>query len=126
MKSQPEYHLQAQICAYIRAQYPKALFISDLSGTKLTLAQAMRNKKIQHGTFRCPDLCIFEPRGEFSGLFLELKSANPFTKNGELKAGEHLAEQAHSLADLRMKGYKALFAWTFEVAKAIIDNYMKK
>ena len=126
-KKQPEYHLQVQVCEYIRWQYPKTLCLSDtIAATRLTIPQQVRNKAIQKSGFKCPDLVIYEPKGMYHGLFIELKIENPFKHNGELKSNEHLEAQQKTLFDLTEKGYWACFAWSFDQAKLIIDNYMKQ
>lgn len=108
-------------------QYPQVLFLSDaVASLKLTKPQQSRNKSIQKDGFKCPDLLLLEPRGNFAGLFIELKIETPFKKNGEIKASQkdHLKRQHESLAKLSKKGYHATFAWSFDMAKNIIDKYM--
>ena len=69
-----EENLQIAVCNYLRAQYPKVLFNSDLSGIKLTMGQAVKAKKLRSSK-GFPDLVIYEPRGNYHALFLELKRA---------------------------------------------------
>ncbi len=114
MKKQPEYNLQVQICRYIVLQYPNVLFMSD------TVAQV----KLTMPNFKCPDLIIFEPRWGNAGLFIELKAESPYKNNGELKSNEHLQGQFDTMQLLRRKGYICGFAWTFDMAKKIIDEYL--
>lgn len=124
-KQQPEYELQKAICRYLDVQYPKALYISDtVASVKLTFPQQARNKAIQKNEFKCPDLLILEPRQNYSGLFIELKVETPFKKDGNLKAGDHLAGQQASINQLKQKGYYATFSWEFERTKQLIDRYM--
>lgn len=125
MKKQPEYNLQVQICRYLVLQYPNVLFMSDtVAQVKLTMPQAVRNKAIQKPNFKCPDLIIFEPIGGNAGLFIELKAESPYKKNCELKSNEHLQGQFDTMQLLRRKGYVCEFAWTFDMAKKIIDDYL--
>lgn len=125
MKHQPEYQLQKQICTYLQMQYPTVLYLSDLSGQPMTMMQAVRNKAIQKDGFSCPDLLILEPRKQYHGLFLELKKESPFKKNGQLKSNPHLQKQHKSMLLLCQKNYFSVFAWTFEDAKILIDDYLK-
>lgn len=126
MKKQLEYNLQKQVCLYLNQQYPNILYCSDtIASLKLTMPQASRNKAIQKHNFKCPDLMIFESRGRYNGLFIELKIESPYKKNGDLKSNKHLQDQDKSMSDLRMKGYKALFSVGFNETKKIIDDYMK-
>jgi hypothetical protein len=121
----PEYHLQAQICTYCDMQYPNLLYMSDtIASVNLNDRQAKRNSKIQKKGFKCPDLIIFEPKGIYHGLFIELKVKSPFKLNGELKKDIHLEGQAATIKALSAKGYCATFATGFDEAKQVIDNYM--
>src|SRR6476660_232593 len=111
-----ELQLQLNLCDYLRLQWPGVIFRSDVgSGNiKLTQLQAARNKRLQSGR-GFPDLFIFQPRGDLSGLAIELKK--PGTKiykaDGTIYADQHLREQADMLQALRDRGYAAYFATTF-------------
>lgn len=121
----PEYNLQKQLCQYLNFQYKDVLYLSDtVASVKLTKPQAIRNKAIQKRAFKCPDLIILQPNKYFNGLMLELKIESPFKKDGSIKSDAHLIGQDESLKRLRKLGYWANFAWDFDMAKAIIDNYM--
>lgn len=119
-----EENLHLAVCNYIRMQYPNVLFNSDMSGVKLTMGQAIKAKNLR-SCKGFPDLVIYEPRGNFKALFLELKreGENLFKKNGEFRS-EHLKEQAHLMQQLRNKGYMCSFAVGFDEAKMYIDNYL--
>ena len=126
MKQQQEYQLQKQVCAYLNAQYPDVLYLSDtIASVRLTMPQAMRNKAIQKNGFKCPDLLILEPKKEYSGMFIELKKDSPYKKDGTLKKNKHLEYQEKSMHELISKGYYCLFSWNFEQTKRIIDIYLK-
>ena len=122
----PEYRLQKSVCQYLNYQYPDVLFLSDtVASVKLSIPQQVRNKAIQKSGFKCPDLIVLEPKGEYSGLFIELKTETPFKKDGEIKSNEHLKGQYETIEKLNNKGFKAMFVWSFEQAKEEIDNYLK-
>ena len=131
-KQQPEFTLQSQVCEYLQNQYPKVRFMSDtIAFVKLTIPQQVRNKKIQCFGFKCPDLLIFSTRmvdGErFSGLFIELKAETPYKVDGfTLKKNEHVELQNKELDTLSSEGYFTAFAWTFDMARGIIDKYLAK
>jgi len=80
-----------------------------------------------------PDMFIAEPAsrkdgsGDYCGLFLELKreGVKVFKKDGKTFVNEHLKEQYETLTSLNEKGYYAVFAFGFDQAKNIIDNYLK-
>lgn len=124
-KNQPEFELQKSICRWLNVQYPKVLYLSDtIASVKLTIPQQNRNKLIQKNGFKCPDLLILEPSGNFKGLFIELKTENPYKKNGELKKNQHLEEQLNTINQLKEKGYYACFSWSLEMTMYIINKYM--
>lgn len=123
-----ELELQAQVADYIRLQYPDVIFHSDFgSGIKLTMGQAIKQKRLNGGRRSWPDMFLAEPKGKYSGLFIELKREGTriFKKDGALVADEHIREQFDMLHDLRRKGYAAEFACGFDEAKKLIDDYMK-
>jgi hypothetical protein len=123
----PEYQLQVQVCNYLNLQYPIVQYMSDtVANVKLTMPQAVRNKKIQKEGFKCPDLIIFQPKGKHHGLFIELKVTSPFKKDGQLKKNDHIEGQAKTIQGLREQGYYATFATGFDEAKNVIDAYMNE
>lgn len=127
-----ESELQTMVADYLRRQYPFVLFHSDFgSGVKLTMGQAIKQKRQNGGRRAWPDMFIAEPivadLGErYAGLFLELKKEGTRIqkKNGKW-ASDHIAEQAEILARLEFRGYAAKFAVGFDEAKRIIDNYLR-
>lgn len=130
-----EADLQIQVADYLRLQYPDVLFHSDFgSGIKLTMGQAIKQKRQNGGRRAWADMFIAQPKefdvGQISwrkkcGLFLELKKEGTRLKK---KSGEwatpHIAEQADVLQQLQSVGYAAEFAVGFEEAKKIIDGYL--
>lgn len=123
-----EYELQKDVCRYLQLQYPDIEYLSDtVASVKLNYGQQKRNKAIQKPNFKCPDLIVLEPRGEYHGLFIELKRESPFLKDGvTLKLNEHLDGQQKTITKLINKGYYACFSWSFDHAKKIIDDYMNQ
>jgi hypothetical protein len=126
-KQQPEYALQKQVCAYLRAVYPNVLFMSDtIAATRLTIPQQVRNKAIQKTDFHCPDLLIFKKNSIYSGCFLELKAKDIYRKDEvTLLSNPHVEAQKRTIDELLSNGYFAAFAVGFEQAKNLIDHYMK-
>ena len=130
--------IQQQVADYLRLQYPDVIFHSDFgSGTKLTMGQAVRQKKLNGGRRAWPDMFITEPKDGlnmrtngnpniYAGLFIELKKdGTRLKKKDGAWASEHLAEQADLLDRLEFRGYKAVFAVGFDEAKEVIDDYLK-
>lgn len=132
-----ELELQMQVADYLRLQYPGILFHSDFgSGIKLTMGQAIKQKRLQGGRRSWPDMFIAEPMPrcvdgswsyEWHGLFVELKKAGTriFKKDGTLVSDAHICEQFDMLEQLRQRGYMAEFACGFDEAKKIIDEYLR-
>jgi hypothetical protein len=75
-----------------------------------------------------PDLFIALPRGNFAGLFIEIKTekANPFKKDGTLKANEHTERQAEVLKALNEVGYAALFSTGVDETIKVIESYINQ
>ena len=120
-----EYILQKQVCQYLNLQYPKVMFLSTGVSLEITKMQGNRHKAINKNGFKCPDLLILQPNKFFHGLFIELKIASPYLKNGQLKKNDHIEGQNNSIEELKKLGYYACFAWEFESIKKLIDNYME-
>jgi hypothetical protein len=118
--------LHRQVCTYLKLQYPSIIFNSDLSGaTKLTINQATQMKALRSSK-GFPDIVIYEPRGIYHGLFIELKKEGTklFNKKYE-PATDHLKEQFDMMNKLSAKGYSCHFAIGFESAKKILDEYLQ-
>jgi hypothetical protein len=125
MRNNSEYIVCKQIATYLRYQYPKILFHWDLAGLNLSRAQAGMMKAIQ-GQRGYPDLFIIESRGEYHGLFLEIKKEGfKLTKRNDEYVNDHVTEQSFYLHNLEMRGYKAFFVCGFEEAVKIIKEYLR-
>lgn len=61
MRGHPEYNVAKAIAEYMRFQYPKVLFRTDMAGLNLSKAQAGMNKMVQSGK-GWPDFFIAEPK----------------------------------------------------------------
>ncbi len=118
--------IHKQVCQYIRMQYPGVLFNSDLAGSmRLTIGQAVALKSLRSDR-GFPDIIIYEPKGQYHGLFIELKKDGERVTNKKgFPATPHIAEQFLIIERLKSKGYWAGFAVGFDEAKSLIDLYMK-
>lgn len=123
MGKKKEEKLQISVCKYLKLQYPNIIFASDGSGVRLTKGQAVLAKKMRSDK-GYPDLFIAEPRGAFSGLYLELKKDGEvvYNRNGSIRKDKQ--EQNEMLIRLREKGYVAEFAVGFDACKRLIDSYL--
>lgn len=122
-----EKDLHTLVCNYIRVKYPNVIFRTDFgAGMPMSIGMAKRQKVLQsHSGY--PDLFIAEPRGKYSGLFVELKTEGNtvYKKDGKLRANQHHEEQANMLEMLRERGYMADFGIGYKDAITKIDNYLE-
>lgn len=128
-----ESQIQEMLADFLRNKYPDVLFHSDFgSGVKLTMGQAVRQKRLNGGRRAWPDLFIAKPKFVHEnhgiwvhGLFIELKKDGTRLKkkNGEW-ASDHIAEQAAVLKELASAGYRTDFAVGYDKAVAIIEEYL--
>lgn len=124
-----EENLQTAVSNYLKLQYPNVIFTAESSGVRLPIGLAKKAKEHRNPPRGLPDILILNPKfdsyKDYYGLFLELKTVNPYLKNGCLSKNKHIQEQAFVLERLNKLGYVALFSWSFEMSKKIIDSYMK-
>lgn len=119
-----EQTLHEAVCRYIKLQYPNVMFNSDMSGFRLTQGQAIRAKKMR-STNGYPDLVIYEARGGYFGLFIELKDEGVRVFNKKDKpTSKHIAKQIGVIKELFNRGYWADMAIGFDETKHMIDWYM--
>jgi hypothetical protein len=121
-----EESLQLKFCKYLRESYIGLHFVADVAaGAKLPQKYAVLASQMRSGS-KMPDLAIYEARGGFYGLFLELKAEGKLRqkRSGEIKGDAHIQAQAARLAELRAKGYKAEFAEGLYEAVQIVTDYM--
>ena len=110
-----EDRLQSEVIKYIRYAYPKVRYCASLGGIFTTPAGA--RKSLRNGYVKgFPDLFIYEARGGYHGLAIEIKTIK----------GRATKEQKEWIEALNERGYKA------EVVKGLpeilncIDAYLKR
>ena len=115
--------LHRQVCQLLR--YKNVMFNTDLSGLKLPMGLARTLPALRsHRGY--PDLVIYERRGGFSGLFIELKAEGVklYKRDGKSFATPHIAEQAEVLNLLRLRGFMAVFSVGFDDTERLINYYL--
>jgi len=123
-----ESSLQILVVNYIKLVSPHSVVVADPNGLRLSIGMAQQLKRMrapENGGH--PDLWIFEPRGIYHGLFIELKRENEKlfkAKTFDFKS-EHISKQDEMHRKLRAKGYYGHFAIGFDQAKRLIDGYFK-
>ena len=110
-----EYHEHIAVIEYLRVILPDILLTIAPNGIKLTMRQGKMFKAMGYvpGTF---DILIFEPRGEYHGLHIEMKR-----ETGGVVSPAQKLWRARAIA----RGYKAEACEGFYDAKIVIDNYFK-
>ena len=109
----PEFHEQCAVVDWLLRQYPDTLMTIAPNGIQLTMLQGVRFKRMGYlaGT---ADILIFEPRGRYHGLFIEMKRP---------KGGVVSDKQKEFLQRANERGYYAVVCCGFEEAKKVIDDY---
>lgn len=126
MKAKQEEIIHTQICNFINLQYPNIIFTSDASGIYVGKYRAIIMSK-QRSQHKIPDLLIFEPKGIYKGLFIEVKinESCVFLKDGKtFKKSDHIKEQYNTLKLLDSKGYFATFGFGYDQTIKIIQWYL--
>ena len=118
--------LHEQITQYLHLQFPNSMFYTTMDGIRLPMGLASKAKKLRNPATGWPDLILFEPRGGFVGMALEIKREGTtiYLRNGQLSADPHIREQETMLQKLRDRGFYAEFGIGFEASKALLDNYL--
>lgn len=112
-----------KICAYIRKRYPWAWFTHELAeGLPASIRKRIKGLRSYRGV---ADIIIFMPRGDFHGMFLEVKKETEkvFKKDGSLRKDVHLQEQHDFLSLMRCLGFYAEFCVGDKDGKNQIDKY---
>ncbi len=110
-----ETELQIQVIEYINYQYPGTLYHHSANEGKRTVVNGSKLKKMGMSK-GFPDVAILEPRGDYHGLFLELKRD---------KTCKLTTEQRLWLTRLKLRKYQAFKCTGFDEAKQVIDSYMR-
>lgn len=112
---QEEYDIQCRFVNYILWTYPTLLFTIAPQGMRMSrrMAGKIKNMGYRKGT---SDMLIFEARGLFHGLFIELKAP----------AGTLSKDQGDFLLAADRRGYKAVCCKGYDIAVKTLDNYLQK
>jgi uncharacterized membrane protein YqgA involved in biofilm formation len=105
--------IQEAVINYLVAQYPKALYCASAGGVRTSMKQAVKMKKTGY-VKGFPDIFIYQAKGSFFGLAIEMKTAK----------GVMSQSQKDWQAKLINNGYQAVTCKSFDEAKKVIDDYM--
>ena len=112
-----EEKVQIAIVNYLKMQYPDALFTATMGGQYQKHHSQRRRAKATGYLRGVSDLLIFEPKGGYYGLFIELKRD---------KKSYPTAEQKLFISNALQRGYYSVCAKGFDEYKEIIDKYFKE
>lgn len=114
-----EHHEQVLVANWLRDR--KILFTASTQGMKLPFKVAVKLKAMGYraGT---ADLLIFEPRGVYHGLFIEMKRPN--IPHLGIKKGKPSLEQIRFLVQAALRGYAAVFCYGSDDAISMISRYL--
>jgi len=117
-KTTPESESNQQeiVIKYLRLAYPDALYCASAGG--MWTSDSQRIKMARTGYVKgFPDLFIYEPRGAFFGLAIEMKKE---------KGGTASPEQKRWQEQLRNRGYASYICKGNEEAIKVIDEYFSE
>lgn len=117
-----EQHEQEVVAKYIDLLYPGILWTASAGGMRVSIGTIMKMKRAGYKN-GCPDVLLFEPRGEWKGLFIELKK--PADKLHGLDKGRTNPEQKLFLRMAEERGFCAKVCWGANEAIACIDHYLQ-
>lgn len=114
-----------RIARHLADKWPNAVAHVDYgSGLKMTMHQAKRQKTLNPRRGH-PDLTIYEPRGSFIGLAIEVKREGEriYKRDGE-PATPHISEQRDYLRLLDSRGWYTVFGIGAPDCLQLIDDYL--
>jgi len=107
--------LQSAVVKYIQYKYPNVKYCSSIAGAYIS-SPAQRRKIVRNGYVRGKnDLDIYEARGGYFALMLELKEKAYPTK-----------AQKEWIDAMNQRGYCALITRGFDETIEVIDEYLIK
>jgi hypothetical protein len=108
-----EQNQQEIVIKYLRLAYPHALYCASAGG--MWTSDSQRIKMARTGYVKgFPDLFIYEPRGKYHGLAIEMK---------KVKGSKIEPEQVQWQEQLRNRGYCSYICKGNEEAIKVIDEY---
>ena len=104
---------QFDLVEFIRYQYPNILFTISPGGLLTSSRVGGKAKKLGYNP-GVPDLIIFEPRGKYHGLFIELKAEKGIISD----------VQKGWLLKLKSSDYYAVVCFNFNDAVQVLREYL--
>lgn len=110
----PEHDIQVLVVDHLEAMETVPLFSATVGGVRVAMHTALRMKQAGYKK-GIPDILIFEPRGEYVGLAVEVKTATG-------RASDHQKEWQERL---RERGWRAEICKGLDACITVIDDYFK-
>ena len=110
----PEHDIQVAITRHLEEHPEAPLFSATVGGVRLAMHTA---KKMKQAGYKkgIPALLIFEPRGMYSGLAIEVKTPK----------GRPSPHQKKWIAQLNSKGWRAEICYGLQECLDVIDEYFR-
>lgn len=120
--------LTKKVAEYLKTNHPTVPFTCDMSGVKLSKAQANQSAANRADLYKVPDLLVFVKKGKFGMLALELKvlKVKLFKRDGNFVKNEHLEKQRKSILWMRNHGQCADFSVGYVSTIQKINDYLEK
>lgn len=115
----PEDRLQIAIAQFLQLQYPKVVWLHPPNEGKRTPFEQYLYKQLGCLT-GASDMIIFEARGEYHGLVIEIK-----VKYASGKKNYPTERQKDFLRALTAKRWCVAVVWSLEEAIDLINGYMR-
>ena len=109
-----EYEIQKRLTEYIDTEHPNVLWCASVGGARTSINEAKRMKATGYKR-GFPDVFVYEPRGPFHGLAIELKKDS----GGRVSPSQIEWRQA-----LELRGYHATIGKGFDMAVDILEKYL--
>ena len=110
----PEHDIQVQLVGLLESIEPKPLYTATVGGVRLAIHTAKKMKEAGYSK-GVPDLLIFEPRGMYNGLAIEVKT----------EKGRPSAEQKDWIRSLNSKGWRAEICKGLDECLDVIHEYFE-
>ena len=110
----PEHDIQVAIVGLLESIEPTPLYSATVGGVRLAIHTAKKMKEAGYSK-GVPDMLIYEPRGMYAGLAIEVKT----------EKGRASDEQKAWIRNLNNRGWRAEICKGFEECADVICEYFE-
>ena len=108
----PEHDIQVALVGLLESIEPTPLYSATVGGVRLAIHTAKKMKEAGYSR-GVPDMLVYEPRGMYAGLAIEVKT----------EKGRASDEQKEWIRQLNSKGWRAEICKGFEECADVICEY---